>query len=124
MGSPTSVRLDSSLEVRDLLQSKALPLQIHLYNSLLSTTSKLSDGFDIQHSHPDDPVLFTSSIMTHGWLPGIFFMVGTFSALSPSVQATQQEGSCGVDAYSWWTVFPYMVSQSEILKPGKLMLNT
>ena len=36
-------------------------------------------------------------------------MVGTFSALSPAVQATIRPGSCGTDAYSWWTAFPYLV---------------
>lgn len=36
-------------------------------------------------------------------------MVGTFSALSPAVIATIRTGSCGTDAYSWWTAFPYLL---------------
>jgi len=39
----------------------------------------------------------------------MLFMVGTFSALSPAVIATIRTGSCGTDAYSWWTAFPYLL---------------
>jgi hypothetical protein len=39
----------------------------------------------------------------------MLFMIGTFSALSPAVIATMRPGSCGTDAYSWWTAFPYLL---------------
>lgn len=41
---------------------------------------------------------------------GLCFMIGTFSALLPSVQSLRRPLSCGADGYSWWTAFPYLVS--------------
>lgn len=43
------------------------------------------------------------------FLGGILFMIGTFSVLSPSVLATFNPLSCGTDAYSWWTLFTYLL---------------
>lgn len=56
--------------------------------------------------------LACSTVLTMNLPAAQLFMIGTFASLSPAVQATQVELSCGTDAYSWWVLFTYLVSSN------------
>ena len=129
MESLTSVLWATSLEVRALSQlsfsnstqiqgmranlSLAWPSASPIYRmmwDLRSDTARMVAFFAFEQSHSShiiDPLCSVKSMLSLS--AAIFFMIGTFTALIPSVQASAGSLTCGTDTNSWWTVFTYLV---------------